>query len=594
MNTENRKTIDYALEYAGRGWSIIPIGKNKKPLLQSWKKYQDERANETTLRQWFEKDFPNANIAVVTGKISGIVVVDVDEGGKTEGLPPTVISKTGGGGFHYFYKCPLDGIRNAVKFRIGIDFRGDGGYAILPPSIHDSGFQYEWLLSPDDAEISEFPDQIREDISDFKITDWAVKFNAEVTEGNRNMTTTQIAGKLLHHLPVDLWEVAGWPMIKHWNNDNNKPPLSVKEVRATWESIKRIETDRRSKTYSEKIDNENKPKLPLTVSEILAMEFKPQPFIVEKLVPENGITIFSGYPESGKSWFTLYVAHCVATGKPVLDKFQVTQGAVLLIDEEAGVSEFQRRMKMFDFGQDDKVRLFSQEGFKVDNKEHLDALIATSKLCDIKLVIFDPYSAIHSKAENSAEDMQRVMEALQKFNLAGISVIFIHHHRKEHYMDRNPQVAMGLRGSTALLARADSHVYIKKEKEGDSITVAIEQIKLRRDKKPKPFRAELSIDEDSKIAKFTYVGEIEEAVKKIEAAKEFILGDLKFFPNQTMKEIVEKLKSVNIGKTATEGALKAMRENGEIIARVLPSRGQAHFYSLPEAIEANESQLIPP
>ena len=104
MKHENKKFVDYALEYAAFGWSVIPVGKNKKPLIE-WKEYQNKRADDETIRKWW-KEYPNANIGVVTGTISGIVVVDVEVGGTIEDLPPTVISKTGGGGWHCFYKHP--------------------------------------------------------------------------------------------------------------------------------------------------------------------------------------------------------------------------------------------------------------------------------------------------------------------------------------------------------------------------------------------------------------------------------------------------------------------------------------------------------
>jgi hypothetical protein len=93
--------LQEALTYLGRA-SIIPLGRDKRPLI-NWKEFQTRQATEEEVRGWFDK-WPEANIGIVTGKISNVVVVDVEKGGSTEGLPETVVAKTGGGGWHYYYQ----------------------------------------------------------------------------------------------------------------------------------------------------------------------------------------------------------------------------------------------------------------------------------------------------------------------------------------------------------------------------------------------------------------------------------------------------------------------------------------------------------
>ena len=106
-----------------------------------------------TIEKWWSI-WPDSNIAVVTGKESGIVVVDVDvsEGFKTASdvlsfndlsLPDTLVSETGGGGVHYIYKYPQEGkYKTGTEIFKNIDSRADGGYIIVPPSIHASGREY--------------------------------------------------------------------------------------------------------------------------------------------------------------------------------------------------------------------------------------------------------------------------------------------------------------------------------------------------------------------------------------------------------------------------------------------------------------------
>lgn len=148
--------LTHALEYARRGWSVIPVGRDKKPLVK-WEPYQDVPASEEAITEWWTK-WPDANIGVITGAVSGIVVVDIDsaEGGDAiqEYIPsstwcPTVATPRGQ---HLYFKHPGFGVSNNTKVIPGCDFRGDGGYVIVPPSARGAQ-KYEWILGLDEAPL---------------------------------------------------------------------------------------------------------------------------------------------------------------------------------------------------------------------------------------------------------------------------------------------------------------------------------------------------------------------------------------------------------------------------------------------------------
>ena len=101
------------------------------------------------INSWWS-NFPAANVGLVTGKASGLVVLDIDL--KSGGLnslrklqedcgqfPQTSCVRTGGGGLHYYFKAPEFPLKNRTNLLPGIDFRGDGGYVVAPPSLHASG-----------------------------------------------------------------------------------------------------------------------------------------------------------------------------------------------------------------------------------------------------------------------------------------------------------------------------------------------------------------------------------------------------------------------------------------------------------------------
>ena len=589
LNLKNKTLLEWAVYYSQLGWSIFPVGQDKKPLLD-WKKYQSEFPTSDDINTWFID--PNTKgIGIATGSLSKLFVLDIDQGANTDGLhlSPTLTVKTGGGGWHYYYKYPANTIirNSAGLIREHIDIRAEGGYVIAPPSLHLSGNHYEWCdaLAPDDIEIAAIPDWLLGDlISPFTTKKNFSEIAKGVNEGQRNELGAALVGKLLLYLPEDEWALA-WEYLVGWNQRNN-PPLPFAELKNIFQSITEKELKNRDpKTRSERAK-------PLSVEQIFAMKLETRPFLVDLLVPEKGLACFSGESNGGKGWVTLHIAHCIATGQPAFGKFTVKQGGVLIIDEEAGTNEFHRRMIMFGIKPEDKIYLYSQGEFKVDLKDDLQHLVNTAKDLEIKLVIFDPFSAIHLKTENSADEMQKVMSALQQFNLAGISVIFIHHHRKEHFMNKRAQASSGLRGSTVLFTRPDSHVAIKKDNQGeDGLRISIEQTKIRGGSPAKPFNVELKFEKETDRASFIYVGEIQEDLIKKEAAKDFIKSQLAEESPQTRIELITKANVAKVsGKTFVEIALKEMTDNGSILAQTKPGKGKKLFYSLPQNYDISSEE----
>lgn len=156
-----------ALAYTDYGWRVFPCTpKGKTPLTKHGSR--DATGHFATIEAWADR-WPSANVAVATGVLSGLVVLDVDGvvGKQTLGalecehgsLPQTVESLTGGGGRHLFFRHP-GVVRNSVgRLGPGLDVRGDGGYVIVPPSLHPEGKRYVWRAghSPDEMPLAEVP-----------------------------------------------------------------------------------------------------------------------------------------------------------------------------------------------------------------------------------------------------------------------------------------------------------------------------------------------------------------------------------------------------------------------------------------------------
>jgi len=226
--------INHALQYLSKSKSVIPVGKDKTPLVE-WKQFTQRLATEDEVRGWWTK-YPEANIGIITGKISNITVVDIDKksGGletlKTLDLPDTLISQTGGGGMHYFYQYQ-EGMNNRAGVYQGVDIRGEGGYVVVAPSLHVSGERYKWIST---TMIAPFP----KDKFELRAkNDWSSLVQG-VGPGNRNDSAAKIIGKLMSTFGQKDWESVVWEMAKDWNSKNT-PPMGERELRTVFESIAR-------------------------------------------------------------------------------------------------------------------------------------------------------------------------------------------------------------------------------------------------------------------------------------------------------------------------------------------------------------------
>lgn len=156
--------LDAALRYASLGWEVFPLAARSKVPRRGSRGLLDATSDAETVREWWSKD-PNANIGLNVGR-SGLVCVDVDprhNGDATwselvselgEEVSRTVASATGGGGSHFLYRRngkPVRSVDGALG--PGVDTKSEGGYIVLPPSIHPNGRAYAWVpgASPFDA-----------------------------------------------------------------------------------------------------------------------------------------------------------------------------------------------------------------------------------------------------------------------------------------------------------------------------------------------------------------------------------------------------------------------------------------------------------
>jgi len=162
MNPALTSEQDIVAGLYGRGLSVIPVPRpgpgidGKTPLIK-WREYQTRLPTAEELETWFDDRPPvRTNFAVITGAVSGVVVIDVDardvtrdyrDWGILYNLPDTPWMTETAKGRHFWFRHPGGLVANRVRLktdkgRLPIDIRGDAGYVMAPGSVHASGHVY--------------------------------------------------------------------------------------------------------------------------------------------------------------------------------------------------------------------------------------------------------------------------------------------------------------------------------------------------------------------------------------------------------------------------------------------------------------------
>jgi len=185
FDEEFASPADYAKYYRSIGMQVVPAythkeTKNwKRPHLENWKQFTHELSTQEQFDEWYGKTgrySARSNMGLITGvHPRRIVVVDLDthknpraqiwwDGVHAEHnagvMSECPTQRTGGGGFQMFFLSPEGWSCPTCKnSELGVDIRGVGGFAMLPPSNHESGKTYGWVedKEPWTIEIEEMP-----------------------------------------------------------------------------------------------------------------------------------------------------------------------------------------------------------------------------------------------------------------------------------------------------------------------------------------------------------------------------------------------------------------------------------------------------
>jgi len=197
------------------------------------------------------KQYPGCNWGLACGIDSGVFVLDFD-GAEGESAIREISERHGDDwtrtlsvktvrGAHFYFQYPVGAAtRNSVsKLAKGLDVRGEGGYAVVPPSVHPSGAIYRWAGTGEDAPIMPAPAWLLEMLTALaQPMSQTPEVGGDIPEGQRNATLAKLAG-VMRRRGMTEHEIE--PALLAVNTNRCVPPLPEEDVKRIAQSIAKYE-----------------------------------------------------------------------------------------------------------------------------------------------------------------------------------------------------------------------------------------------------------------------------------------------------------------------------------------------------------------
>lgn len=481
-----RSNLEYALEYARKGWRVLPlhtpdgvgrcschktecdnVGKHPRTL----NGLKDSTSDEERINYWWST-WKDANIGIATGADSGFVVLDVDpqHGGekslavledKYGTLPKTLKVQTGGGGMHFYFTYPEGGVRNSVsKVGEGLDVRGDGGYIIAPPSLHASGSRYAVQT---EAELVAMPDELLQIARERQQSSKGnIPVGERIPEGGRNNALFDFGCKLRR---IGFGEPKIAALLIETNTLLCEPPLSEGEVKNIAASASRdAETFVPPPSSSQNNTRKSETKISFeSAADLLARDFPEVKWAVDGLLSE-GATILAGAPKAGKSFLALGLAIAIASGGRALGSVPVEQGDVLYLALEDGARRMQRRLLDMLKVREVPKRLTFAYNFPRLNEGGQEAIEDWLKTHpEARLIVVDTLKRVRPHERAISRIYNGDYDAVSPLNdmalMYGVNILIVHHDNK---LTGNEDWFDSISGSRGLTGAVDAAMLLRR------------------------------------------------------------------------------------------------------------------------------------
>lgn len=477
-------------------WIAVPCPKDRigKTPVVAWGGAAARVPSKAQIHEWWRR-FPNANIGMATGVLSGVIVLDADSGDAKKlamergGLDRTPAVFTGKpGGIHFWLEHPGYVVRNFARRLPGTDLRADGGYVLLPPSLHASGARYRWVGETAGLRPAPVPEWLSallnasESAADAPEGD-VLRLEdivAGIQEGARDTTLFRLAGKMRHaNVPLAYAE-----FIVELAARQCSPPFpaadAVEKVRRAYREYAPAPDADDLIDFSDTADETPRTdegqdsatiRYPVqTLAALTAMEQDEVAQIVAGVLWGRRTHWFFSDPNSGKTLFLLALLMHIAAGRPFLGR-PVVQMPVLLIEEDSPFSVIGDYVEMladiYDIALDGlPFYVNALQGLRVVNAEARAAVVEAVAACPKRpgVVLLDACERLVPSDRFNTKELDELTLLLQWMLSQQITPVVIDHTNrmrpekgKEKEFKANPMER--LFGARAKMAISDVMVY---------------------------------------------------------------------------------------------------------------------------------------
>ena len=566
FDDEFASPADYARLYRLRGIQVVPAhmpGEHKswkRPLLEAWKDFQEALVDDAVFASWYGPDgkyIARPNMGVITGRASNnLFVIDLDHHKHAQAATwwnnlmlihnnsmdlETVEQVTGGGGSQKLYRAPPGWTAPTNKTPIGVDIRGQGGFAMLAPSLHESGRHYEWCdgKSPDDIPVTMAPDWLLEAVEALVAEHGGGVSAPRKTNGQGPVETydgfgSQVDGREEYMRDLIWGAVVDWrrecpikpgaseslakavekynvyerhvspqqdhPLGMDKTDQLNAEGRGVRLFHVKWAAAMRHWDDRVA--VEARIKLEPKPGqpeviLPKPAGQIMeyldVRQIKAQPdpvWAIEDLVNERALGFIFGPPSSLKTFIALDIALSTTAKLASWWGHKInTHGAVIYLCRE-GVASLKFRIMAWEKHRktiaDDAPFYLIRKNLNFMKPEDIGVLLATVEEIAVKAAV--PIAAIFvdtvsrvlpGAKENQQEDMSLFVEACEALQYRfNCMVAGVHHTNKNG----------GIRGSTVIPGAGDFLIETRREPGAMVGSIFVHKVKDGEDGYEVPFK----------------------------------------------------------------------------------------------------------
>ena len=313
-------------------------------------------------------------------------------------------------------------------------------------------------------------------------------------------------------------------------------------------------------------------------NDILKMTPRENPFILQGMIVEGSVNALTSDSGKGKSLLMLKAVEAIVTGEKFLGEFATKKSKTLIIDLEMSENDVIQRVQSIVQHEVEGLDFYHAQTFNIFDDKDFDWLKNIIISNEYKLIVLDTYSMMaQSKNENDNAEANIVnRRMLELTNEYGVTILFLHHHRKLQKGEVMTQSTS--RGATDIIGKTASHLLIDTRDivvaDGEmglrGIKIVVEQMKRRQATGFERFAVKVWYNPEEKKSHFEFAGYDEKAENATEKTKGMIIGKMEPGEEYMMKDIKEMAGT----SSNVYAALKELTDIDKTVGRREPTEGE--------------------